>query len=313
MKKIQCEACGSNDIVKIDSTFFQCQFCGTKYTIDSIQAMLQGPVEITVGQSEMNRLIKNALTFNNIGGRVNREKAVELLEKITQDFPSYPEAWTTYIDANLDWNYRIKCLPNKDEATKLDNAVSALRSLPDSKDLAVSYNEKLRQFWQDAGEGLLNNDGWYIVSPTVKQLHQDDVVSLIFHWEYMLNCPAITQVIQEARELANSLNQANIVYDYKLHEWVDFRSDSFKEPLYVFNNMALLLENGIVSFQYCNETASLIIRANEIIEKRKQEEEAKREAAMIAAHPHTYCKHCHQNTGVKTLFSYKCRICGRKI
>jgi hypothetical protein len=47
MKRIVCEVCGSNEIVK-DGDFFVCQSCGCKYTADQVKKMvIEGTVEVT--------------------------------------------------------------------------------------------------------------------------------------------------------------------------------------------------------------------------------------------------------------------------
>jgi NADH dehydrogenase/NADH:ubiquinone oxidoreductase subunit G len=47
MKKITCEICGSNDLVKQDG-FFACEYCGTKYSLEEAKKMmLEGTVEVT--------------------------------------------------------------------------------------------------------------------------------------------------------------------------------------------------------------------------------------------------------------------------
>lgn len=33
MQAIKCELCGSNELIKKDG-FFQCEYCGTKYTLE---------------------------------------------------------------------------------------------------------------------------------------------------------------------------------------------------------------------------------------------------------------------------------------
>ena len=33
LKKLRCEMCGGNDLVK-QNNFFECQYCGTKYTTE---------------------------------------------------------------------------------------------------------------------------------------------------------------------------------------------------------------------------------------------------------------------------------------
>lgn len=46
MKKLQCDLCGSIDIVKISNDLFQCQHCGCKFTTDEAKRMLFGEVII---------------------------------------------------------------------------------------------------------------------------------------------------------------------------------------------------------------------------------------------------------------------------
>ena len=52
MQKLQCELCGSVDIVRTDDGFFQCQHCGCKYTLEQAKALLS-TVETTIGRSEL--------------------------------------------------------------------------------------------------------------------------------------------------------------------------------------------------------------------------------------------------------------------
>lgn len=44
MKKLQCELCGSVDIIKVDNDVFQCQSCGCKYTSEQAKALMLGEV-----------------------------------------------------------------------------------------------------------------------------------------------------------------------------------------------------------------------------------------------------------------------------
>ena len=45
MKKIQCEVCGSNDIIKTEANIFECQYCGTKYTLEQARILYNGEVK----------------------------------------------------------------------------------------------------------------------------------------------------------------------------------------------------------------------------------------------------------------------------
>ena len=39
MKRLVCEMCGSNDLLKKDGVF-ECQSCGTKYTVEEAKKMM---------------------------------------------------------------------------------------------------------------------------------------------------------------------------------------------------------------------------------------------------------------------------------
>lgn len=67
MKKLQCELCGGIDIVKTDTDLFQCQSCGCKYTLEQVKSIISGVVEITMGETELKRLVKNAETQIELG------------------------------------------------------------------------------------------------------------------------------------------------------------------------------------------------------------------------------------------------------
>ena len=58
MKKIQCEVCGSNDISKTDDNVFECQYCGTKYTLEQARVLFSGEVKT------------KAVDFEIIGGKL---------------------------------------------------------------------------------------------------------------------------------------------------------------------------------------------------------------------------------------------------
>ena len=60
MKKLQCELCGSVDIMKVDDNVFQCQHCGCKYTQDEVKKILFGEVTFKAQDFEVvgGKLIK---------------------------------------------------------------------------------------------------------------------------------------------------------------------------------------------------------------------------------------------------------------
>lgn len=40
MRKLQCEVCGSPDVVKVADNMFQCQYCGCKYTLEQVRTIV---------------------------------------------------------------------------------------------------------------------------------------------------------------------------------------------------------------------------------------------------------------------------------
>ena len=48
MKKLVCECCGSNDIIKVSPDCFQCESCGVKYKDDDISSLLVEVAEDTI-------------------------------------------------------------------------------------------------------------------------------------------------------------------------------------------------------------------------------------------------------------------------
>ncbi len=60
MKKLQCELCGSIEIVKVADNMFQCQYCGCKYTADEARKLLFGGMTVRPQDFEIvgGRLVK---------------------------------------------------------------------------------------------------------------------------------------------------------------------------------------------------------------------------------------------------------------
>lgn len=99
MQKLQCELCGSVDILRTDDGFFQCQHCGCKYTSKQAKALL-GTVETTIGKAECERLLKNAKTYYDIG-QFNESKST--YEEVTKQFPDDYRGWLGLL--RLEYRY----------------------------------------------------------------------------------------------------------------------------------------------------------------------------------------------------------------
>lgn len=96
MKKITCEICGSNDVIKKDG-FFECQTCGTKYSLEEVKKIvLEGNVDISGSTVKVDNsgnienylnIAKNAYIANNLSEcEVYSNKILEIDSK-------HYEAW----------------------------------------------------------------------------------------------------------------------------------------------------------------------------------------------------------------------------
>ena len=99
MEKLQCELCNSVDIVKLDDGFYQCQYCGCKYTPEQAKAMLGGTVETTMGNAELQRRVDNARAQMEIGQPAN-----DTINSIIKDFPG--SHWGYWL--SIENSFKIK-------------------------------------------------------------------------------------------------------------------------------------------------------------------------------------------------------------
>ena len=97
MQKLQCELCGSTEFVRTEDGFFQCQYCGCKYTVQQAKTILNAQtVELTVGDAEVRRMIDNAKVYMKLN---EYDRAYKEYEKITQNFPGAAEGWFGCVEA----------------------------------------------------------------------------------------------------------------------------------------------------------------------------------------------------------------------
>ena len=72
--------------------YFQCEFCGTKYSLEEAKKlMVSGTVEIVTGSAEKERLLNNAKTYIQIK---EFGKAISTYDDVTQQFPDDPRGWS---------------------------------------------------------------------------------------------------------------------------------------------------------------------------------------------------------------------------
>ena len=111
MKKITCEMCGQNDLIKEDG-YFVCQFCGTKYSIEEAKKlMIEGTVDVqgTVkvdNSAFVEKYLKNAQRALDKEDWEEVEKYYNMVEQNVPDnmeavfFSSYGKAMLSMTDSD---------------------------------------------------------------------------------------------------------------------------------------------------------------------------------------------------------------------
>ena len=158
MQKLQCELCGSVDIVRTDDGFFQCQHCGCKYTLEQAKALL-GTVETTIGTAERERLLKNAQTQYDLGQLIGAEKTYS---EVTEQFPDDCRGWLGLLRVNFKYylageriympGTKFNSSPLDSEAKQLGAWYDACRKLAPSEEAAAAAQAEWERFWDEIAE-----------------------------------------------------------------------------------------------------------------------------------------------------------------
>ena len=117
MKQLTCEMCGSNDLLKKDGVF-ECQTCGTKYSVEEAKKMMvegvvevQGTVSIDNTQ-KIDALIKRAKMMLE-DDKYARSNALKLIDEAIQIDPENGELyWQHFLICYEDFSW-LYCRNNK--------------------------------------------------------------------------------------------------------------------------------------------------------------------------------------------------------
>lgn len=93
MSALTCDFCGGNLVMNESGDFAICESCGMKHTKERVKVKVQeikGVVEVTKGDAEKERLIKNAETFLSLN---ETEKAQDLFSHISDEYPADYRGW----------------------------------------------------------------------------------------------------------------------------------------------------------------------------------------------------------------------------
>lgn len=77
MNKLQCELCGSTDIVK-EGEFYVCQHCGCKYTKEDAKVLVSGKVDVSGSTVKVDSESAEQLGYKMEQGRIKARKENEI-------------------------------------------------------------------------------------------------------------------------------------------------------------------------------------------------------------------------------------------
>ncbi len=286
MQKLQCELCGSVDIVRTDDGFFQCQHCGCKYTLAQAKALL-GTVETTIGTAELERLLKNAKTFLDIG---KFEDAEKVYTDITKQFPDDYRGWL-----GLLW--------------------VAYRRHPDYKFYGLSFNEMLerhkicQKLAPSHKERAEVDREWAEYWDTGAALFRSGKLCIESYPEngYEETTPAMYNYMKSGFENAKILNELNAFYSSKDNQWILRTPTTYKYDFWL--GKALYLDVPYDSDSYSNpkRVSEIVLPPlDEAYIAKIKSDLQKYYAEMLSHKKCPYCRVYFQ------MFSKKCPECGRK-
>ncbi|MBP5289725.1 MAG: hypothetical protein J6Z79_07645, partial [Clostridia bacterium] len=79
MEKLQCEACGANDLVKVDDNIYRCTYCGTSFYSSELKQLGGTEIEKIRETERIKNTIRNSERLLRVG---KADKALELLTDI---------------------------------------------------------------------------------------------------------------------------------------------------------------------------------------------------------------------------------------
>ena len=144
MQKLQCELCGSVDIIRTNDGCFQCQHCGCKYTLEQAKALL-GTVETTIGTAELERLLRNAKAQYDIE---QFDAAKSTYEEITKQFPDDYRGWLGLLRLEYrNYMYNNSISPTDGMTKLLQKHLNICKKLCSSEKTVAEINNEWERFW----------------------------------------------------------------------------------------------------------------------------------------------------------------------
>ena len=118
MSALTCDICGGNLTMNGSGDFVVCESCGMKHTKERVKVKVQeveGVVEITKGEAEKERLLKNAESFFALDKIVNAEN---IYHQLTNDYPDDYRGWMGLLKCQCCHSYAPTCFEANRESVE---------------------------------------------------------------------------------------------------------------------------------------------------------------------------------------------------
>ena len=193
MKKLQCELCGSVDIIRTNDGFFRCEHCGCKYTLEQVRTLL-GTVETTIGTAELERLLKNAKAQYDLGQVCEAE---ETYKEVTKQFPNDYRGWLGLLQINYRFPY---------ENNSLIKLYEICQKLAPSEQICMEIKRDWITFWNTLANKCLTGEKIYGGTDN--------------YGFYENTTPDMYNYVKTGFDNARILNSLNAVYSLQKKQWV---------------------------------------------------------------------------------------------
>lgn len=157
MKRIACEVCGSNQLIKKEGCYY-CEYCGTKYALEDVRDLLNA-LESSQEKAGKNQLYKKANDLMILG---DYNKAYCIYEQITDEYPGDWMGWAKLAE------FPFQLLVSKKIFPSLSSLLHSLEYEKAAKKLNKNFS--LGQEYWDA---LISNHSKLKVNKEIEYLNKE--------------------------------------------------------------------------------------------------------------------------------------------
>lgn len=208
MAALTCDICGGNLEMNESGEFAMCESCGMKHTKERVKVKVQeirGVVEVTKGEAEKERLLKNAETFISLN---EHSKANSIYRQITEDYPDDYRGWFCLAGMVRDELYsqlstftQTKDITLKDAESSIYEGGKIASSIIGRLKTIKYYNSKLLVLNKEAADTVTKYEHEFIEKYNSRGLPFMNALSvaIIKSYKGTLECSSVIQ------EWANTL------------------------------------------------------------------------------------------------------------